>query len=381
MVVAFLLDRKGANINITEELVQAALRNPTCSAELINTLLDRKKAPFRITEGIVRAAHYEDIKILLNRGAKVKITKEIVIASKGNRSWLSPDASEDTTKALIDQKDLNKFITEQGFLEVFRQCSADVVELLLNRTGSYSQITDDLLEAASSNLDGCRILQLLLKCTGSCPPITDELLKAASSNFYGHAIVQLLLDRGANVEITERGLLDILTHSSGSVLTLLIVTGRLNLIITKEVINAVAESFYALPIMEGLLDQKGVDMTVTDEFFTAASKNPSQGGKVMKLLIERKGADIHITEEAIRAVANHPASGEAAIKHLFYGRGINLMNDEELKLIQKISIFPPRAEAVIKFLHDLRGTNIVITKEMILHVAQFPASGEELRRS
>ncbi|KAJ6032618.1 hypothetical protein N7540_003350 [Penicillium herquei] len=161
MVVAFLLDRKETNLKITEELFQVALRNPTCLTELMNTLLDRTRAAVTITEAMVRAVDFRGIKILLNRGAKVKITKGIVIASKGD-DWRSLRAPEGMIKALIDQEGLDKCITEQGFLEVFRQYSADVVELLLNRTGSYFPITDELLNAASSNLDGCRILQLLL---------------------------------------------------------------------------------------------------------------------------------------------------------------------------------------------------------------------------
>ncbi|KAJ6032619.1 hypothetical protein N7540_003351 [Penicillium herquei] len=147
---------------------------------------------------------------------------------------------------------------------------------------------------------------------------------------------------------------------------------------TQEVINAIAGSFYAIPILEHLLDQKGVDIKITDEFFTAASKNSAEGGKVMKLLIERKGTDITMTEEVTRAFATHPASGEAAIKHFFYGRGVTVMSNEELNPIKQIAAFPPSAEAVIEFLYGLRGTDVVITKDMIVHVAQFPASRDKL---
>ncbi|KAJ5710482.1 hypothetical protein N7488_004638 [Penicillium malachiteum] len=269
----------------------------------------------------------------------------MVIVATGNR-WI-PRKSENTIKNLIDQEELKKCITKEGFVEVFRQCSSEVVKLLLNKTGSHPEITDDLFKAAYSNPDG-------------------------------HRIFQLLLDGGSSFDITENGVLDVLRHSNGSMLSILLSTGKLNLIPTKKVMSAVARSFYALPMMENFLNQKWAYIVITDELFTVASTNWPLGGDLMKLLIERKGTDIEMTGEVIRVVATRPAAAEATIRHLFHERGATSMNDEELNLIKKTATFPPSAEAVSKFLHDLRGANIVITKEMIILVAQFPAPREEL---
>ncbi|KAI4166568.1 MAG: hypothetical protein LQ343_007949, partial [Gyalolechia ehrenbergii] len=82
--MTLLLDRREADVQITEEVVQAAAWNSRSGKEIITLLLNRRGADVQITEEVVRAAagNYrsgqEIITLLLDRrGADIQITEEV----------------------------------------------------------------------------------------------------------------------------------------------------------------------------------------------------------------------------------------------------------------------------------------------------------------
>jgi mitogen-activated protein kinase kinase kinase len=83
-VMTLLLDRRGADVQITGEVVKAAAENKESGKEVMTLLLDRRGADVQITKEVVKAAAgnqgsgKEVMTLLLDRrGADVQITKEI----------------------------------------------------------------------------------------------------------------------------------------------------------------------------------------------------------------------------------------------------------------------------------------------------------------
>ena len=96
-VMALLLDRRGADVQITEDVVKAAAGNLESAKEVVTLLLDRRGADVQITEDVVKATATkkgngeEVITFLLDqRGADVKITKGVafVAATSGQEGVL-----------------------------------------------------------------------------------------------------------------------------------------------------------------------------------------------------------------------------------------------------------------------------------------------------
>ncbi|KAF6841013.1 ankyrin domain protein [Colletotrichum musicola] len=83
-----LLDRRGDQITITEEVVKAAVGNWQNGEQVIRLLLDRRGDQITITEEVVKAAAgnerngKEVMELLLDRrGDQITITKEVVKAA------------------------------------------------------------------------------------------------------------------------------------------------------------------------------------------------------------------------------------------------------------------------------------------------------------
>ena len=90
-VMSLLLDRRGDQITITEEVVKAAARNRVSGEEVMALLLNQRGDQITITEEVVKAAagnHMSGEKVmalLLNRqGDQITITEEVVKAAAGN---------------------------------------------------------------------------------------------------------------------------------------------------------------------------------------------------------------------------------------------------------------------------------------------------------
>jgi hypothetical protein len=159
-LMTMLLDRRGADITITEAVVEAAAANYRSGKDMMTLLLDRRGADVLITEEVVKAAaaNYssgKDLMMLLldRRGADVTITEEVVKAAAANYR-----SGKDIMTLLLDQRGAGVTITEEVVEAIVRLFDKDVMTLLLDRRGADVPISEEMVKAAAS----CKELMTLL---------------------------------------------------------------------------------------------------------------------------------------------------------------------------------------------------------------------------
>ncbi|KAK8144783.1 hypothetical protein G3M48_005358 [Beauveria asiatica] len=248
-VMALLLQQRGSEITITEEVVAAAAGNWRNGKEVMALLLKQRGNEITITEEVMNAAagnwgNGKEVMALLldRRGSEITITEKVVKTAAGN--WGNPK---------------------------------EVMALLLDQRGNEITITEEVFKAAAGNWgNGKEVMALLLQQQGSEITITEEVVKAAAGNEQnGKEVMALLLDRRGS-EIT----------------------------ITEEVMKAAAGNEQnGKKVMALLLDRRGSEITITEEVMKAAAGNEQNGKEVMALLLDRRGSEITITEEVAKAAA------------------------------------------------------------------------------
>jgi len=133
-VITLLLDQRGEEVEITEEVVKAAAGNGSSGEGVMTLLLNR-------------------------RGDEVKITEEVVKTAAGN-IW----------------------------------SGAGVMTLLLNRRGDEARITEEVVKAAAGNKQsGEEVMTLLLDRGRDEAKITKEAVKATAANFWSSESVRQVL--------------------------------------------------------------------------------------------------------------------------------------------------------------------------------------------
>jgi ribosomal protein S16 len=151
--MALLLDRRGDQITITEQVVIAAARNERHGEEVIALLLDRRGDQITITEQVVIAAARNEengnevMALLLDRrGDQITIAEEVIIAAAGN--WGN---------------------------------GKRIMALLLDRHGNQIKITEKVVVAAAGNeRDGLRLMTLLDQ--RARPFVSQEIIDAAAAS-------------------------------------------------------------------------------------------------------------------------------------------------------------------------------------------------------
>ncbi|ERF76578.1 hypothetical protein EPUS_05851 [Endocarpon pusillum Z07020] len=413
-MMTLLLDRRGADVQINEEVVKAAAGNSGSGREVMTLLLDRRGADVQISEEVVKAAsgNYESGKevmtlLLDRRGADVHITEEVVKAAAGN----SGDGKE-VMRVLLDRREADVQITE----EVVKAAAwnnwsgKEVTTLLLNRRGADVHITEEVVKAAAGNSgDGKEVMRVLLDRREADVQITEEVVKAAAwNNWSGKEVTTLLLNRrGADVQITEELLSAIAQHFDEEVMTLLLDRRGADVHISEEVVKAAAKnSWTGVEVMALLLDLRGADIHITEEVVKAAAGNDWSGNEVMTLLLDRRGADvqiseellstiaqgfdeevmtllldrrgadIHVTEEVVKAAAGNYRSGKEVMRVLLDQRGADVQITEEL-LSTTAEHFD---KEVMALLLDRQGADIHVTEEVVKAAAGNYRSGKEVMR-
>lgn len=155
-VMGLLLDRRGDEVKVTEDVVKAAAGNTLGGGEMIRLLLGRRDAEVKITEDVVKVAvgntgsGEEILGLLLDRkDAEVKVTEDIVKAAAGN--YLSGYV---ITRLLLDRRGEEIKVT-QGILKAATENrggrNEDLLSLLLDRRGEEFQVTADIWKAAVEN--------------------------------------------------------------------------------------------------------------------------------------------------------------------------------------------------------------------------------------
>jgi DNA-binding protein len=332
-MMTYLLDQRGADIQITEEVVKAAARNKKRGKEVMTFLLDRRGADIEITQGVVKAAAVnwgtgkEVITLLLDRrGSDIPITEEIVRAA----SW-NEQCGREITILLLDQRGANVQVAEEVVRAVAEKFDKDVMTLLLDRRGADIQVTEKMVEAVAGNKNGKEVMMLLLDRRGADAQITEGFVKLIAQNF-DKEVMKLLLDRrGSDIRITEDFIKLIAQNFDKEIMKLLLDQRGADIQMTEDFVELVAQKFDK-EVMKFLLDQRGMEIQVTTRVLEAAARNENNGREVMillrgtdmqiakyfvefivqkfdeeviSLLLDRRGVEIRVTAGAIEAAAGN----------------------------------------------------------------------------
>lgn len=201
-VMMVLLDQMAAEFKITEEMLEQAARS---GKEVFALLLRRSDRAVKITKSLVEniagSSDAETMMLLLDkRGAEVEITEEVIEEAANNRRH-----GKEMMVLLLKRCDTAVKITKGVVISVAQLFDKELMALILDREGTEESITDEVLEAATTNREcGKEIIMLLLERSDATVKVTEKLIERISSVF-DDDVMMLLLDRyGTAVEITEK---------------------------------------------------------------------------------------------------------------------------------------------------------------------------------
>ncbi|OWT42418.1 Pfs, NACHT, and Ankyrin domain protein [Pochonia chlamydosporia 170] len=336
-VMALLLERRGDEITITDEVVKAAAGNWFNGEEMMALLLQRRGDEITITDEVVKAVagnhNGKEVMALLldRRGDEVNVTDEVVKAAASNE-----ENGKEVMELLLDRRGDEITVTEEvGMItiteEVVKAAAAyngkELMTLLLERRGDEVTITEEVVKAAAGNRrNGKEVMALLLDPRGDEVTITDEVVCIIAKSF-DEKVMSLLLDRrGDDIIITN----EVVKAAAGNyygkdVMGLLLERRGDKITITNDVVKVAAGNFYGEEVMALLLDRRGDEITITDEVSKAAASNEDNGKEVMALLLDRCGGEITITHEVQLAAAT---CGQEGVLMLLSQKGFSSVRDE-----------------------------------------------------
>jgi hypothetical protein len=195
--MALFLNRWGDEVKITTGVVEAAAGNMNYGKEVMIVLLRQGVDKFVISDGLVtRMARYfgqEAMALFLNRwGDEVNVTEEVVEAAAGNM-----DHGKEVMIVLLRQG-VDRFVISDGLMtRMARNFGQEAMALFLNRWGDEVKITTGVVEAAAGNMGhGKEVMTLLLDQRGDEVKITEEVVKAAARNeLQGEEVMIFLFDQ------------------------------------------------------------------------------------------------------------------------------------------------------------------------------------------
>ena len=192
----------GLEAKLTIQVVRAAAGNRSNGKELMTLLLDRRGDEIIITEEVVKAAAGNDKKVMAllrdRRGDEVTITEAVVMAAARNYR-----NGEEVMALLLDRRGDEITITKEMVSIIARSFGKKVMALLLDRQGDKITITKEVVNAAAWNFrSGEEVMALLLDRRGDEIIITEDVVRAAAKN--DKKVMALLLDRrGDKITISE----------------------------------------------------------------------------------------------------------------------------------------------------------------------------------
>ncbi|KAL4812116.1 hypothetical protein BDW67DRAFT_193992 [Aspergillus spinulosporus] len=358
-LTTILLLRNGENFRVTEDIIMAAVHNDVSGLLVLNVLQKHNGGYLPVTEAIlVAAAESENCREIIDLfvdlyGWDLPITNNVLEAAARNPAFgkenlarlLDHLAHPQITKeimiaAISDSEKVNLLRTlsdcDRSAITEAAASSLEwrIEETLLGELGD--SITDSVLEAAAANpVNGFRAISLLLEsCSQDRKFSQGTYLAAATNPRSGEDILDLLLKRQPDVEITaelitaattadnrtleqlirhliqkrpsttispliqmSESFLEAVTanwHCAGSVLRLLLETRTGNdgpIPITQAaLINGASNIQCGFEVMAILLDHGGPDLEslITEDVIIAAAGNSLWGLEILALLLDRE---------------------------------------------------------------------------------------------
>ncbi|KAM0278410.1 hypothetical protein ACHAQH_005165 [Verticillium albo-atrum] len=205
---------------------------------------------------------------------------------------------------------------------------------------------------------------------------------AAGNEKSGAEVMKLLLDqKGDQITITEDTLNAAARNgeSGAEVMELLLDRKGDQIIITEDTVNAAARNEWSAPmVMKVLLDRDGDRITITEGTVNTAAGNELRGAEVMKLLLDRKGDQITITEDTVNAAAGNEESGAEVMELLLDRKGDQITITEDT--VNAAATNEESGAEMMKVLLDRRGDQIIITEDTVNAAARNGESGAEVMK-
>jgi hypothetical protein len=356
-IINILLSKWSNGVQLTQQVIEAAVMNKKVGNELLGCLLERRCSNFQITGSLIQNTAWPDraqaIKLLFSiRGISIQDISAVLII-------VASHFENDVMEVLLNHRQVEFEITDELVKAAARNTKGKkMIELLLDHRGTKIKITEAVLIAAAKLPNV--VMKLLLDRRGDEIEITEAVLVAAAEADNEDVVELLLNRRGNEIKTTEALIEAAVTYSAENVIKLLLDRRGEQIRITQKIVKAAAEEGNTA-VMGLLLDRKGDEFEVTGEIAEAAARNFIPG--VFKLLLERRGADLPITKGAIKEVAETRSS--STMKLLLDQAGNNLQIPGDIAE----SAARNSESSVMELLLDRKGADIRITEEVLLEAA------------
>jgi transcription termination factor Rho len=376
--IASLLDWRGDEITITAQVVEAAAQNMESGEEIMALLLDRRVDGFDMSPetvaAIVQSFDRRAITSLLNqRGDEVTITERVVEAAACN--WQS---GKEIMALLLDQRAHGFDMLPESVATVVRLFDKRAIAGLLDQRGDEVKITEQVVEAATKNLEnGKEIMALLLDRRADGFDMLPESVATVVRLFDKRAITSLLDQRGDEVKITERVVEAAAKNTeSGEEIMALLFDRRGNEVnITAHVVKAAAENWESgKEIMTLLLGRRRDEVKITEQVVIAAAENSKSGKEIMALFFDQRVDGFDMLPETVGAVAR--LFNKSAIASLLERRGdeVNIT----AQVLEAAAKNMESGEEIMAALVDWQGDEVQITEQVITAAAENKRGGKEI---
>ncbi|KAH8660053.1 hypothetical protein BX600DRAFT_399966 [Xylariales sp. PMI_506] len=333
VTMALLLDSRGSEFSISEEIVIAAAENSRSAVMAL--LLKRRGDEVKITESVLEAAAGNSgsdavlALLLKERRDEIEVTEKVAIAAVNNPATLA---------LLLDEMESKVPITDTVIRAALRREEIMGVLPLLLEHGRGVEITDELIRASAWRPEA--MVMLLERGRNQ---ITDEVVQAAVRS--REAIEMLLKTRGDEVKITEEALKVAVRFPEA--LPVIFENKGADIHITTNVLRAAAHKKNALAF---LLDHYGKELEITPEVVVDATWD----GDCLELLLERRGEDVKITQDVIKIALRNPNSMAVLLEK----------RANEVSITPDVVKCAARKERAFTVLLDTRGDEVTITPEV-----------------
>ncbi|CAO2653033.1 Nn.00g024440.m01.CDS01 [Neocucurbitaria sp. VM-36] len=421
--VAEFLGRRGSEVTITEEVVEAAARNLRKGDEVMQALFEHRGSEIKITEKIVKAAVRNTVNgravinfILQKRRSEVEVSKELVEATAENSGCgkviisdlirrecyscveeIGPKLAE-----LFDDEIVAPFIRRHrsklnriGVGEEMMEAAArnpcwgkEIMELLLLPPNTWFRVTEKVLRGALRNTgSGKQVMRLLFARRG------EEVVIAAILSGMG-VIGQLFEEHGKDIKITEQVMMAAAgcTRDGGTVINFLLKQCGKKIEVAVQVVAAAASNRWSgKEVINLLLRERGSEVKITWEVATAAAGNSWCGKELLDLLYEKRGKEVVMAVVTSGAVAtglliDQRGSEDKVIEEVVMAAAGNSDGGKLLRYLYEItdvkitdgvveSAATSGQEDTLQLLEGWAGAGIV--SEKWKHVAQLCAAAKE----
>lgn len=378
--MTLLLELRGDDVRITEEVVKAAARNRTNGKQIMHLLLEQRAEAIDLTDRVIEElvtffdrTHME--LLLKHRGHDVRITETAVQTAARKREF-----GEQILSLLLHHVGDDMMVTE----EISKAAAANtwrgkqVIQVLLDHQERGIMVTEEVVKAAAGNImSGKQVMQLLLEQREVTVDLTDGLVAELAGSFDNTHMALLLKRYRGDVRITEEVVKAASRNKvSGKQVMLLLLQQRAGAMdLTDRLIEELAACFDSTH-MALLLEQHGSDVIITEGVIKAAAGNTKSGKQMMWLLLSHQGSELRITEEVVRAAAGNATNGEQVMQFLLDQRGTGLKITEE---VVEAAAGNGKCE-VMRLLLDHRGADVRVTEKVVKAATRNTTNGKQIMR-